>query len=63
MECNIGKVDLIVRIIMGLVLILLAAYLQSIILGVMGIIPLATGITRFCPIYTIFKINSGCDKK
>lgn len=61
MDCNIGKVDMILRIITGLVLIVLAAYLQSIILGIMGIIPLATGMIRFCPIYAIFKINSGCN--
>ena len=58
MQCNVGKTDRAIRIIAGLVLIALAASNVVGIWGWIGIVPLATGIFRFCPAYTILGIKS-----
>ncbi len=51
MKTNVGTVDRVLRISVGLVLI--AATLSGYIgvWGWMGVVPLATGIFRFCPAY------------
>jgi hypothetical protein len=61
MKCNVGGIDRILRISVGIVLVALAA---KGILGWwawLGLIPMATGIFRFCPAYPILGINS-CGK-
>ncbi len=59
---NAGKVDRIIRVIIGLVLIIYGLYIINYIIAGIGLIPLITGIIGFCPFYTIFKINTGCKK-
>ncbi len=59
---NVGKVDRIIRIIIGLVLIIYGLYITNYIIAGIGLIPLITGIIGFCLFYTIFKINTGCKK-
>ena len=51
MKFNVGGLDRMLRIALGLVLIVLAA--MGIIgwWGWLGVIPLATGLLRFCPLY------------
>ena len=56
---NVGGIDRIVRIIAGLILISLVfigdqIIGQNIVWGWIGIIPLATGIFKFCPAYMPF---------
>ena len=56
---NVGGIDRIVRIIAGLILISLVfigdqIIGQNIVWGWIGIIPLATGIFKFCPAYMLF---------
>ena len=61
MKCNVGGIDRILRISVGIVLVVLAA---NSVLGWwawLGLIPMATGIFRFCPAYPILGINS-CGK-
>jgi len=60
MKCNVGKVDRAIRIIIGLAIIVLGIVFQSW-LGLIGIIPLLTGLIRWCPLYIPFKIST--DKK
>lgn len=58
MKCNVGGVDRVLRIAVGLVLTSLAA---SNVVGAwawVGIVPLATGLFRFCPLYPLLGINS-----
>lgn len=65
MKCNVGGIDRSLRILAGLVLIGLAATNSIGIWGWVGIVPLATGLFRFCPVYTLLGINSsgsGCGK-
>jgi hypothetical protein len=58
MKFNVGNIDRILRISVGLILVALAA--NSIVgwWGWLGLIPMATGIFRFCPAYPLLGINS-----
>ena len=58
MKCNVGGVDRVLRITVGLVLIGLAATGIIGVWGWIGIVPVATGLFRFCPAYPILKINT-----
>lgn len=60
-KTNVGGADRILRIILGLVLIGLT--LAGVIgpWGWLGVVPLATGLFRFCPLYPLLKINT-CGK-
>lgn len=57
MQINVGKTDRIVRIVAGIVIILLGLVYQSW-WGVIGLIPLATGLLRWCPAYLPFGFSS-----
>ncbi len=55
---NVGLWDRIIRIIVGLVLITLA-YLEMIgVWGYIGIIPLVTGLLKWCPLYSLLGIKT-----
>jgi hypothetical protein len=63
MKCNVGGIDRVLRITVGLALVGLAASNMVGAWGWIGVIPLATGLFRFCPLYPIVGINScvkGC---
>ena len=53
MKTNIGCTDRILRVVFGVLLIALAATGTVSWWGWLGIIPLATGLIRFCPVYTL----------
>ena len=58
MNKNVGPLDRIARIVVGLALI--AASLSGFIgwWGLIGIVPLATGFIRVCPAYMPFGLNT-----
>lgn len=58
MKTNVGTIDRVLRIVAGLVLILLAATGTIGIWGWIGLLPLATGVFRFCPAYPLLGINT-----
>lgn len=58
MKANVGGFDRIARIVAGLVLIALAATGTVGAWGWIGVVPLATGIFKFCPAYTLFGMSS-----
>lgn len=60
MDCNIGKIDRIIRLVIGVALLLLALQLQSILLGIVGLVVLVTGVIKFCLLYKLLGINTGC---
>lgn len=62
MSCNVGKIDRILRVVVGLVLIVVAVVFAWP-WGYIGIIPLVTGLIKFCPLYTLLKINTSCETK
>lgn len=58
MKSNVGGLDRLLRIVVGLVLIALAATHVVGWWGWLGAIPLLTGIVRFCPLYTLLGIRT-----
>jgi len=57
--CNVGKIDRVVRIVLGVAIIGWGIATGSL-WGLVGLIPLGTAVIGFCPLYPIFKINTGC---
>ncbi|HEX5805085.1 MAG TPA: DUF2892 domain-containing protein [Macromonas sp.] len=62
MKQNVGGIDRILRIVVGLVLIALAATGTVGLWGYIGVLPLLTGSLGWCPPYSIFGINT-CSMK
>jgi len=58
MKANVGGVDRIIRIAAGLILIGLTLAGQIGVWGWIGVMPLLTGVFRFCPAYTLFGIKT-----
>ena len=56
MKLNVGGIDRALRIIIGIVLIALAATNTVGWWGWLGIIPLLTGLVRVCPLYRMLGI-------
>jgi len=62
MKSNVGGVDRILRIVVGLVLIGLTVTGTIGVWGWLGVVPLATGAIGWCPPYAIFGWNT-CSTK
>lgn len=60
MNTNVGSVDKIVRLVMALVLFSLFFVLpgDQKWFGLVGFVPLLTGLMNWCPLYTMFGINT-----
>ena len=60
MKQNVGKVDRWIRIVLGVVLLSLIVFLNGGIrwIGLIGLIPLLTGILGYCPLYSLLKIKT-----
>ena len=58
MKTNIGNIERGVRIVAGLVLVVLAATGTVGWWGWLGLLPMATGLTGWCPPYTLLGINT-----
>jgi Protein of unknown function (DUF2892). len=62
MKANVGSVDKVVRIIVGLAIIGWGVAASNW-LGAIGIIPLATALLGFCPAYSLIGVNTCGTKK
>ena len=60
MQKNVGSADKIVRIVLGLGLLSLLFLLEAPMnyLGLIGLVPLGTALMGWCPLYTLFGINT-----
>jgi hypothetical protein len=60
MQVNVGKADRFVRVVAGLAMLSLFFFLEGgeRYWGLIGLLPLATGLFRFCPAYSIFGIST-----
>ncbi|MEP4034950.1 DUF2892 domain-containing protein [Pseudophaeobacter sp.] len=58
MTKNEGKIDRILRVIAGIVLLSLVFTGPQPLWGLIGIVPLATGLLGNCPLYSILGINT-----
>ena len=65
MKANVGTIDRTLRIIIGIALIGLSLAGAIGVWGRIGLLPLATGIFRFCPAYTLLGIKTckACNTK
>lgn len=60
MKCNVGSTDRIIRIVIGLGIAIGGVIFESY-WGLLGVVLIATGVFRFCLLYTLLGINT--DKK
>lgn len=58
MQANVGGIDKVMRIIVGVVLMAAAATGMVGWWGWLGVIPLLTGLFNFCPAYTLLGIKT-----
>jgi predicted transporter len=65
MQKNVGTIDPVIRVILGIILIGLGIYFQSswgvvamTVLIILGMAVLITGIIGFCILYKLFKIST-----
>lgn len=58
MQANVGGIDKVLRIIVGIALIAAAATGVIGIWGWIGVVPLLTGLFNFCPLYTLLGIKT-----
>ena len=58
MNTNIGNVDRIARIVVGVVLIALVFVGPQTPWGWIGLVPLVTGLIGWCPAYTLFGVRT-----
>ena len=65
MKQNVGKIDRWIRIVLGVALLSLLFILDGGIkwIGLIGLIPLLTGIFSFCPIYALLGISTNKPKQ
>ena len=60
MKANVGGVDKVLRILVGLGLLSLILILEGNARwwGLIGLVPLGTGLVDFCPLYAVLGINT-----
>lgn len=57
-KTNVGTMDRMFRILLGLVLIAMVFFGPKSAWGWVGLVPLLTGLFRTCPVYSLFGISS-----
>lgn len=57
MTCNVGKTDRLLRLIAGIAILAAGFYFQSW-WGLVGLVPVLTGLIRWCPAYVPFGIKT-----
>jgi hypothetical protein len=59
MKCNVGGIDRLLRVVVGLALIAWALTGGPVWAWV-GVVPLVTGLIRVCPMYSMLGLNTSC---
>ncbi|TNF07903.1 MAG: DUF2892 domain-containing protein [Gammaproteobacteria bacterium] len=63
MKANVGTVDRVIRIVVGLVLIALVFVGPQTPWGWIGVVPLVTGLISSCPLYSLLGLSTCPMKK
>jgi len=68
MEKNAGTIDRIIRVVVGIILLYVAAtgMVQGILMyvaGLFGLVMLVTAALAYCPLYPVLKINTASSQK
>lgn len=60
MNANVGGIDKVVRIIVGVALLSMLAWAEGNMrwVGLIGLVPLGTALLNWCPLYTLFGIST-----
>jgi hypothetical protein len=58
MTMNEGSLDRTLRIVVGIALLSLTIVGPRSLLGLIGVVPLLTGVVGFCPLYRVFGIRT-----
>lgn len=59
MQANVGGMDKLARLVVGLALLATTVIGPKTMWGLIGVAPLATALLNFCPAYTLLGINTG----
>lgn len=62
MKCNVGGIDKFLRIVIGLIVLSLTVAGPKTMWGLVGLVPLLTGLINFCPLYPVIGLST-CKKK
>ncbi|WP_067737019.1 YgaP family membrane protein [Novosphingobium naphthalenivorans] len=57
-KVNVGGIDRLLRIVLGIVLLALVFVGPKTMWGLIGVVPLVTGLLRTCPLYSILGIKT-----
>jgi len=57
MKCNVGKTEQVIRIAFGVLIILAGLYYKSW-WGIIGLLPITTGIIRYCPVSDVLGVST-----
>ena len=57
MKANVGSADRVIRFVLGIVIIALGFYFKSW-WGVVGVVPIMTGLLNFCPAYNLIGVST-----
>lgn len=65
MKANVGGIDKVLRIVVGLGLLSIIFLVEGPARwwGLVGIIPLGTGLINFCPLYSVFGLSTCATEK
>lgn len=58
MERNIGDIERVVRVVVGLAILSLVVVGPQTLWGLVGLVPVLTGVTGWCPPYSLLGINT-----
>lgn len=58
MKANEGTIDRVIRVVVGLALLSVVVVGPKSLFGLIGLIPLLTGLIGFCPLYKLFGLNT-----
>lgn len=61
MKINVGSIDRVIRVVLGLGILSLLYFLEGNIrwFGLIGLVLLFTGLFSFCPVYALFGFSTG----
>lgn len=57
MKANVGSADRVIRFVLGVVIVALGFYFKSW-WGVVGVVPIMTGLLNFCPAYNLIGVST-----
>ncbi|MFC2074628.1 DUF2892 domain-containing protein [Campylobacterota bacterium] len=60
--CNMGLMDRVIRVVVGLILLAAAFFTVHWWVGIFGVIILGTSVFSFCLLYKVLGIDTGCQK-